>query len=122
MEKANELLQLVKGDSSLENIEETNVNTLIDIARKNSLSRKLLLLVKNSDSAKDSVINCINTMIEDPNNDFRIFSMLLLLSDASRTPEAIDLSRSLTTSSNLRTTKLIATNILLRESMYGNKY
>jgi len=121
MEKSNELLQLVMEDSSLEDTEEVNVNTMIDIARQNSLYSKLSLLVRNSESAKKDVIDCINKAANDRSNDFRIFTLLLLLSDIAR-PESLELSRAFVLQTELRTTRLIALNILLRESMYGNKY
>jgi hypothetical protein len=121
MKKSNELLQLVMEDLSLKNTEEVNINTIIDIARKNTLYSKLSLLVGNSDSEKKCVIECINKASNERSNDFRVFTLLLLLSDVAR-PESIELSRVLVRQTELRTTRLIARNILLRESMYGNKY
>ena len=121
MEKSNELLQLVMEDSSLENTEESNINAIIDVARQSSLYSKLSLLIINSESAKKDVIDCINKAANDRNNDFRIFMLLLLLSDVAR-PESLELSRTLVQQNELRTTRLIALNILLRESMYGKKY
>lgn len=118
MLKIKELLQNISEDILFNNRDDS-FSSLINFSRDNNYYSKLMLLVKNSDLSKNIIIENIAKMAVDDRNDFRIFTLLVVLFDSYQ-KEAFDLSRLLLEHSNLKCTKMIALNILLEESLYGN--
>lgn len=120
MKKARELLKLVNTDSSLEKNVDFAINDQVRVARSNSYCRQLTVLARNSESVVNSIINAVHEMSDNINNDFRICSLILVLSDAD-VDQAIELSREFVQRDDFRKSKLMSTNILLKESLYGNQ-
>lgn len=118
MIKIKDILNIIKQDHTFKNIRNISLNDQISIVRSNDYCKQLIMLARNSAPSVVAISECIMDLSSDINNDFRIFSLLLVLSDAG-VDEAIELSRVFAQSTDLSSSKLIAINILLKESLYG---
>lgn len=94
---------------------EDKIPFALDAVRENDDIRKLTMLVRNSASALNEVINCINDMTSDSINDLKIFSLMVCLHDANRLQEARKLSMNLCKLSEMKHTRTISHNILLKD-------
>jgi len=119
MKKANELLYLIENDSVFNNL--NGLIATINTARSNNNIKKLILLNKNISSVSSVISNKISEWSKDSVNDFRIASLLIILSDLCCSEDALILSRRLCSIPHLDITRLIAISILIKESLYGSR-
>ncbi len=120
MQKANKLMQDILNDTLLDNSNEM-LSTIIGTARANNSIKQLILLIKNISSVSSIVITNIKDWALDLENDTRIASLLIILSDLNCEDQITDLSSILVRSPSLRRTKIIAASILLKRSIYGTR-
>ena len=118
MKKANELLDCISNDPKLDNSSDL-LASIMETARSNDNIKQLSLLVKNLPSVLDLVSDKIDDWSEDIENDSRIASVLIGLSDVNCTREVTNMSSVLIRANDFSRTKTIAASILLKDSMYG---
>lgn len=120
MLRAEELLILLEDDESLDDKSTRSLNTLLQMARSNSSVARLSIILKNTDSSTEMIIDRLESLIDRGDNDFRVFCLLIALYDSRHIDDVVSLSIRIK-EMELPSSKILAFNLLLKESMYGGK-
>lgn len=117
MKAAQLLINSLKSDSSFYD-PSPYLSSKISFAREDNRIFKLTVLAANTDAATDDIINAINEMSIDTDYDFKIFALMICLHDAKRKKEATILSMGFRDRTGLSCTRIISSNILLKDLLY----